>query len=401
MARTEPLLRELDAALPDRPFHLELWDGSRAARHQRRRPPFRARSHGRRRPTPLRAPGQLGLGRAYVSGALEVDDLDAVLALLDEWSPPPLGAAREGAADGRRGCARAGPDAPAARPRRRAQAEGPPPQPRARPPLGPPPLRRLQRVLQAVPRRLADLLVRDLLARREDARGGPAHQARAGRRQARDRRGRPRARRRLRLGELHAAAASRGAQVTGITLSEPQAQLARAARRRGRPRRPDRHPRHGLARAARRALRQDRLDRHGRARRQREHRRLRRPPRRAAGARRADPQPRHRAPAPLTTPRPARSPSASCSPTRRRCTCRASSRRSSAPGCRSTTSRASRATTPRRCATGRRGSTRNLDEAVRLGGPERVRVWRLYLRAARRGFESGFTSVYQVRAAPA
>jgi hypothetical protein len=25
-------------------------------------------------------------------------------------------------------------------------------------------------------------------------------------------------------------------------------------------------------------------------------------------------------------------------------------------------------------------------------------VWRVYLRAARRGFESGFTSVYQVRA---
>jgi cyclopropane-fatty-acyl-phospholipid synthase len=40
----------------------------------------------------------------------------------------------------------------------------------------------------------------------------------------------------------------------------------------------------------------------------------------------------------------------------------------------------------------------NLERAVRLAGPERVRVWRLYLRAARRGFESGFTSVYQVRA---
>jgi cyclopropane-fatty-acyl-phospholipid synthase len=40
----------------------------------------------------------------------------------------------------------------------------------------------------------------------------------------------------------------------------------------------------------------------------------------------------------------------------------------------------------------------NLDEALRLAGPERVRVWRLYLRAARRGFESSFTSVYQVRA---
>jgi cyclopropane-fatty-acyl-phospholipid synthase len=38
-------------------------------------------------------------------------------------------------------------------------------------------------------------------------------------------------------------------------------------------------------------------------------------------------------------------------------------------------------------------------EAVRLAGEERVRVWRVYLRAARRGFESGFTSVYQVRAA--
>jgi cyclopropane-fatty-acyl-phospholipid synthase len=40
----------------------------------------------------------------------------------------------------------------------------------------------------------------------------------------------------------------------------------------------------------------------------------------------------------------------------------------------------------------------NLDQALRLAGPERVRVWRVYLRAARRGFTSGFTSVYQVRA---
>jgi cyclopropane-fatty-acyl-phospholipid synthase len=39
----------------------------------------------------------------------------------------------------------------------------------------------------------------------------------------------------------------------------------------------------------------------------------------------------------------------------------------------------------------------HLDEAVRLAGAERVRVWRLYLRAARRGFTSGFTSVYQAR----
>jgi cyclopropane-fatty-acyl-phospholipid synthase len=39
----------------------------------------------------------------------------------------------------------------------------------------------------------------------------------------------------------------------------------------------------------------------------------------------------------------------------------------------------------------------NLDEAIRLAGAERVRVWRLYLRAARNGFESGFTSIFQVR----
>jgi cyclopropane-fatty-acyl-phospholipid synthase len=39
----------------------------------------------------------------------------------------------------------------------------------------------------------------------------------------------------------------------------------------------------------------------------------------------------------------------------------------------------------------------NHDEAVRLAGPERVRVWRLYLRAARNGFVKNFTSIYQVR----
>ena len=38
----------------------------------------------------------------------------------------------------------------------------------------------------------------------------------------------------------------------------------------------------------------------------------------------------------------------------------------------------------------------NIEEATRLAGPERVRVWRLYLRAARNGFETGFTSIYQV-----
>jgi len=37
------------------------------------------------------------------------------------------------------------------------------------------------------------------------------------------------------------------------------------------------------------------------------------------------------------------------------------------------------------------------EEAVRIAGPERARVWRLYLHAARQGFLTGFESVYQVR----
>jgi len=38
------------------------------------------------------------------------------------------------------------------------------------------------------------------------------------------------------------------------------------------------------------------------------------------------------------------------------------------------------------------------DEAVRLAGIERARIWRLYLRAARQGFETEWASVYQVLA---
>jgi cyclopropane-fatty-acyl-phospholipid synthase len=38
----------------------------------------------------------------------------------------------------------------------------------------------------------------------------------------------------------------------------------------------------------------------------------------------------------------------------------------------------------------------NREEAERLAGGERVRVWRLYLRAARNGFRTGFTSIFQV-----
>jgi cyclopropane-fatty-acyl-phospholipid synthase len=88
---TESLRTQLAQALPDRPFHIALWDGTNLPSTSGDGPVFEVRS-----PVALahmlRAPGQLGLGRAYVSGALEVDDVDKVLALLDGFRPPPIDA---------------------------------------------------------------------------------------------------------------------------------------------------------------------------------------------------------------------------------------------------------------------------------------------------------------------
>ena len=86
-ARTAPLRTELERTLPTRPFSVELWDGSRLPATTGNGPTFRVRSPGAVAQA-LRAPGQLGLGRAYVSGELDVDDLDAVLELLGTWKPP-------------------------------------------------------------------------------------------------------------------------------------------------------------------------------------------------------------------------------------------------------------------------------------------------------------------------
>jgi len=86
---TGPLRAQLAAALPDRPFRVAFWDGTELPPTREPAPVFSVRS-----PTALahalRAPGQLGLGRADVSGAIDVDDLDAVLALLEGYEPPPL-----------------------------------------------------------------------------------------------------------------------------------------------------------------------------------------------------------------------------------------------------------------------------------------------------------------------
>jgi cyclopropane-fatty-acyl-phospholipid synthase len=90
LARTAPFRDELARRFPERPFEIEFWDGtSLPATDSNGGPRFKVRSP-KAVATALRAPGQLGLGRAYVSGELEVDDLDGAINVLDSWQPPPL-----------------------------------------------------------------------------------------------------------------------------------------------------------------------------------------------------------------------------------------------------------------------------------------------------------------------
>ena len=91
-ARTQPLRRELGLALPDRPFALRFWDGSELAPTTPDGPVFTVRSPAAVAHL-LRAPGQLGLGRAYAAGELEADDLDKVIGLLDTFKAPAIDAA--------------------------------------------------------------------------------------------------------------------------------------------------------------------------------------------------------------------------------------------------------------------------------------------------------------------
>ena len=93
MLSTAPLRREIQEALPDRPFSVQLWDGTSVPPTRPGGPTFHLRSplalaHA------LRAPGQLGLGRAYVSGAIDVDDIDLTLGLLDDFAPAPIAGVR-------------------------------------------------------------------------------------------------------------------------------------------------------------------------------------------------------------------------------------------------------------------------------------------------------------------
>jgi cyclopropane-fatty-acyl-phospholipid synthase len=88
-ASTAPLRREIESKIPERPFTVEFWDGTQLPASDGSGPTFYVRSP-RAAAHVLRAPGQLGLGRAYVSGEIEVDDIDAVIEVLDGWQPPSL-----------------------------------------------------------------------------------------------------------------------------------------------------------------------------------------------------------------------------------------------------------------------------------------------------------------------
>jgi cyclopropane-fatty-acyl-phospholipid synthase len=88
-ARPESLRRELARALPTRPFALRFWDGSQLEPTVAGGPVLTVRSPAAIAHL-LRAPGQLGLGRAYAAGELEADDLDRVIGLLDSFHAPPI-----------------------------------------------------------------------------------------------------------------------------------------------------------------------------------------------------------------------------------------------------------------------------------------------------------------------
>jgi cyclopropane-fatty-acyl-phospholipid synthase len=84
-----PLREEIARVFPERPFAIEFWDGSRLPPSNEGGPTFKLQSR-KAIGHALRAPGQLGIGRAYVAGDIAVDDLDAAMKVVTNWQPPPV-----------------------------------------------------------------------------------------------------------------------------------------------------------------------------------------------------------------------------------------------------------------------------------------------------------------------
>jgi cyclopropane-fatty-acyl-phospholipid synthase len=88
---TSPLRRALARALPSRPFEVRFWDGTALPATLAPAPSFEVRSPSAIAHV-LRSPGRLGLGRAYVEGSLHAEDLDRAFGVVDSWTPPPVSA---------------------------------------------------------------------------------------------------------------------------------------------------------------------------------------------------------------------------------------------------------------------------------------------------------------------
>jgi len=94
-ARTATLRREIEAALPRRPFAITFWDGTSVPATEPDGPTFTIHSPQAIAHV-LRAPGELGLGRAYVLGLIDVDDIDKALRVVDTFEAPEIPIRRMG-----------------------------------------------------------------------------------------------------------------------------------------------------------------------------------------------------------------------------------------------------------------------------------------------------------------
>src|SRR5918997_2616106 len=90
LSRTDPLRRAILDVFPDRPFTVNFWDGtSLPSTNGGGGPVFDVRSP-RALAYALSAPGQLGIGRAYVAGEIVPDDMDKALDIVGTWKPPSI-----------------------------------------------------------------------------------------------------------------------------------------------------------------------------------------------------------------------------------------------------------------------------------------------------------------------
>src|SRR5215218_1441166 len=89
LSRTEPLRQALLEHFPERPFTITFWDGTTLPSTDGGGPTFDVRSP-RAFAYALSAPGQLGLGRAYVAGEIVPSDMDQTIAIVANWTPPAI-----------------------------------------------------------------------------------------------------------------------------------------------------------------------------------------------------------------------------------------------------------------------------------------------------------------------